>query len=87
MAGYKYVKPELIDMEFWAKMPLKWSAVKFYDKSLVKEKQNILIIHFIFTEPLKKISSALIICPQPINLKKQNCFLLINFIGFVTLHN
>ena len=40
MAGYKYVRPELIDMEFWTKMPLKWSAVKFYDKSLVSIKKK-----------------------------------------------
>lgn len=35
MAGYKYIKSELIDAEFWSKMPLKFTAVKFYDKSVV----------------------------------------------------
>lgn len=37
LAGHKYIKSDLIDMDFWAKMPLKLSAVKFYDKSLVKK--------------------------------------------------
>lgn len=35
LAGNHYIAADLIDMEFWAKMPLKFSAVKFYDKSLV----------------------------------------------------
>lgn len=35
LAGNRYIQPELIDVDFWTKMPLKFSAVKFYDKSLV----------------------------------------------------
>ena len=35
MAGHKYIKPDIIDLEFWTKMPLKLAAVKCYDKSLV----------------------------------------------------
>lgn len=37
LAGNKYIRPDFIDMEFWAKMPLKFSAVKFYDKSVVNK--------------------------------------------------
>lgn len=36
MAGLHYIKPELIDLQFWTKLPLKFSAVKHYDKSLVR---------------------------------------------------
>ena len=36
MVGYHYLKPDLIDLDFWAKLPLKFSAVKFYDKSVVR---------------------------------------------------
>lgn len=35
MAGLHYIKPDLIDLQFWTKLPLKFSAVKHYDKSLV----------------------------------------------------
>ena len=38
MAGSNYIKPELIDMEFWTKIPIKFSAVKYYDKSFVRYK-------------------------------------------------
>ena len=37
MAGHHYISPDLIDMEFWTEMPLKFRAIKFYDKSLVSE--------------------------------------------------
>lgn len=37
MAGQHYIDRELIDLEFWTKMPLRFSSVKFYDKSLVRE--------------------------------------------------
>ena len=37
LSGYHYIKPDLIDLEFWSKMTLKFSAVKHYDKSLVNE--------------------------------------------------
>ena len=36
LAGYQYINPDLINMEFWSKMPLKFTAVKYYDKSLVR---------------------------------------------------
>lgn len=48
MAGHNYIRPEFIDMEFWSKMPLKLSAVKFYDKSLVNMvtiKKIVLIVY------------------------------------------
>ena len=35
MAGNHFLSPELIDMDFWSKMNLRFSSVKFYDKSLV----------------------------------------------------
>ena len=35
MAGHGFLKPDLIDLEFWSKMHLRFSSVKFYDKSLV----------------------------------------------------
>lgn len=35
MAGNKFIKPELVDMEFWNKLGIKFAAVRFYDKSLV----------------------------------------------------
>ena len=36
MAGHRYIQPDLIDMDFWGKMNIKFSAVKHYDKSVVK---------------------------------------------------
>ena len=44
LAGYQYIKPDLIDMDFWGKMHLKFSAVKHYDKSLVRKKMIFLNI-------------------------------------------
>ena len=40
LAGYQYINPDLINMEFWTKMPLKFTAVKYYDKSLVCKKKT-----------------------------------------------
>lgn len=37
MVGHKYLSPDVIDLDFWAKMPIKFSAVKYYDKSVVKK--------------------------------------------------
>ena len=54
MAGHHYISPDFIDMEFWAKMPLKLSAVKLYDKSLVNKTLLYTgLIHF-KTKMLKK---------------------------------
>ena len=36
MAGYGYLDAKLVDLEFWTKMPLKFTAVRFYDKSVVR---------------------------------------------------
>lgn len=35
MAGQKFLDPQLISLDFWNKLPIKFSAVKFYEKSLV----------------------------------------------------
>lgn len=35
MVGKKYLQPEMVNYDFWAKMPLKFSAIKFYNKTLV----------------------------------------------------
>ena len=50
MAGHRFINPELIDLQFWAKMPLKFSAVRHYDKSLVmkshlKKKKSITTLY------------------------------------------
>ena len=37
MAGLRYIPREFIDYDFWAKMPLKFSAIQHYDKSLVSK--------------------------------------------------
>lgn len=42
MVGHKYLKPELIDLNFWAKMPIKFQAIRMYDKHLVSPKLNAL---------------------------------------------
>ena len=49
LAGLKYIKPDLIDMEFWAKMPLKFNAIKYYDKSLVIKTKQILNLPLIIS--------------------------------------
>lgn len=41
MAGHRFIQPDLIDLEFWTKMHLKFGAVKYYDKSLVTNKLHL----------------------------------------------
>ena len=40
MAGFHYIQPELIDLNFWSKMPIKFTAIKIYDKTVVFMKNN-----------------------------------------------
>ena len=56
MAGHGFLKPDLIDMEFWSKMHLRFSSVKFCDKSLVKKKKSY------FIQGKHKISFSLSLC-------------------------
>ena len=42
MAGHHYIKSDLIDVNFWAKMPTKFTAIALYDKSVVKKPTVIL---------------------------------------------